>query len=208
MSVAPILRDVYAAYLTQWGKPSRAIEFEGASAPDATAPSLPGLDVFIWQAADQDDVTLFATIGMSATAMTGARHRAELHFAVLGPLSAESEQQAALYLANLSRYPFDHDTHLDWWHKIEDTGAIPEFTGFRAALLHPKFADTGLDTIESGEGLVKILNVVPLSPDEATKSPDALLKHFEDRGIDIFSTSRCAGSDFVPPASASQGGAI
>jgi len=183
MTVPKICREVNAAYLKQWGEPSGSIVFENPAYLPTSK-----LSVFIWEASDEDDITLAATIGMCCASMADAQHRAELHFAIAGLLTNQEITSVARYLANLTAYPFDNHTHLDWWHKLSDTGSIPRFTGFKSALLHPKFAESGLDTIGTSEGLVKILNIVPLLPEEAAiASVSALVQYFQENNIDLFS---------------------
>ncbi|HVY23713.1 MAG TPA: suppressor of fused domain protein [Steroidobacteraceae bacterium] len=178
-----ICQQVNQAYLAHWGEPSGSITFD-----NPTYLPTPRLYVFVWEAADSDDITLFATVGMCCAAMPAAQHRAEINFPVRGQLSNQEISLACRFLANLTAYPFDNNTHLDWWHKIMSTGPIPHFTGCSSVLLHPKFASSGLDTIQTNEALVKVLNAVPLLPNEyAIRPVSALIEYFEEHDIDLFS---------------------
>ena len=112
------------------------------------------------------DVTTFATIGMAASPMSGADHRAELHFSIRCHADSTSVGEISMFLANLAIHPFLNATFFDWWHKVRDPGPIPLFESATAVLFHPRILEAGWDTIGLDGTSVKILDVVPITPDE------------------------------------------
>jgi hypothetical protein len=121
------------------------------------------MDVMVWNPSEDVEMTTFSTIGMSALEMSGAAHRAELHFAIRLVLTSTQVHDVARFLANLACYPFLQSTHFDWWHKVRNPGRIPLFPGAAALLLYPKFVENGWEEVACEEGKVKLLNVVPIS---------------------------------------------
>jgi hypothetical protein len=184
MGAAPIVRQVYREHIEHFGEPDRSIVYEDHDAPQGR-PSR--IDIFVWQASAEVDITTFATIGMAASPMAGADHRAELHFSMRGHADAASIGETSKFLANLAIHPFLRATSFDWWHKVLTPGRIPLFSSATAVLFHPRFVAAGWDTIEFDGALVKILNVVPITPDEYQMRPlSQLLDHWTRSGIDLF----------------------
>ncbi len=184
MGASPIVKQVYREHIERFGEPDRSIVYEDHGAPEGRPARI---DVFVWEASAEIDVTTFATIGMAASPMPGAAHRAELHFSIRCRANSASVDEISMFLANLAIHPFLNATFFDWWHKVRDPGPIPLFGSATAVLFHPKFVELGWDTIELDGGSVKILNVVPITPDEYQIHPlSDLLDHWADVGIDLF----------------------
>jgi hypothetical protein len=183
MGAPRIAQQVYRAHIEHYGEPDDSIVYDDAKHP-AVGPAR--VDVMIWLANKDLDVTTFSTIGMCTEPMEGTTHRAELHFAIRCRLEQKELRQCSLFLANLASYPFHHQTHFDWWHRLQHSGAIPLFPSASAILFHPRLVSDGWDTMQTDEGEVKILNVVPLNAREARLNPvSAIPKMWEDEGVDI-----------------------
>jgi len=87
----------------------------------------------------------------------------------------------------LAIHPFLNATFFDWWHRVLNPGSIPVFAEATSVLFHPKFVQTGWDTIEFEGTLVKILNVIPITRDEYEMRPlFRLFDHWTKIGIDLF----------------------
>ena len=184
MGASPIVRHVYQEHIERYGEPDRSIVYEDYAAP----PERPSrIDIFVWPASAQDGITLFSTMGMAAAPMSGAPHRAELHFAIRRHLDDATVGSISKFLANLAIHPFLQATFFDWWHKVRDPGPLPLFTSATSVLFHPRFIETGWDTITFDGLMTKILNVVPITPEEYDMHPlGPLGKHWETAGIDLF----------------------
>jgi hypothetical protein len=184
MGASPIVREVYREHIEHFGEPDQSIVYEDQAAP-SDRPNR--IDIFVWNASADADITTFSTIGMAATPMRGARHRAELHFSIRCELDRHVIGETSKFLANLAIHPFLNNVYFDWWHKVREPGSIPLYSHASAILFHPKFVDTGWDTIEFEGTSVKILNVVPITPDEYEMRPlSRLFDHWAEIGIDLF----------------------
>jgi hypothetical protein len=184
MGAAPIIRQVYREHIKYFGEPDESLVYEEASA-SVERPNR--IDVFVWHASADMDITTFSTIGMAATPMPGAKHRAELHFSIRHALDRCSISNFSIFLANLAMYPFLNNTFFDWWHKVRTPGVIPLYSNAMAVLFHPRFVDGGWESIEAEGLLVKILNVVPITMDEYEMRPFSRLFDLWDKiGLDLF----------------------
>lgn len=163
MAASQILQDVYGAHVDHFGEPNDSWVFDDGKRSDIYPNRI---DVLVWGATTDCDITTFSTIGMSDREMLGAEHRAELHFAVRLTLPEEDRVAIARFLANLAMYPFQIGSFLDWWHIIADPGKIPLYSCAHCVLLHPRFVQSGWDTIQTAEGEVHILNVIPITREE------------------------------------------
>lgn len=163
MSAPPILRKVYDEHIDHFGEPSESITFEDGKLIDGFPPRI---DVLIWHADDQCDMTTFSTIGMAVAPLAKASYRAELHFSVRRTLSREETNHVARFLANLAMYPFQVGEPVDWWHTLSNPGNIPLFKTAQCVLFHPRFVKDGWDSISTDEGEVHILNVIPITREE------------------------------------------
>jgi hypothetical protein len=184
MGASPIIRQVYREHIEHFGEPGDSIVYKDPNAP----PDRPNrIDIFVWRASADTDITTLSTIGMAATPMHGAEHRTELHFSIRRALDRGTIGAASKFLANLAIHPFLNAEFFDWWHRVLHPGPIPLFTEATAVLFHPRFVAAGWDTIEFDGTLVKILNVVPLTPNEYEMRPvSRLLSHWAEIGIDVF----------------------
>ncbi len=183
MSVSQIAKEVYRAHIEHFGEPGDSWVFDDGRRSDVFPDRV---DVMFWPVTDDCDMSTFSTIGMSDRPMVGAKHRAELHFAIRARLESSDAAAVARFLANLSMYPFQIGTALDWWHTISHPGKIPLFEAASCVLLHPRFVPNGWEKVETEFGDVRILNVVPITPKEKdlkekARIADALC------GVDIFS---------------------
>lgn len=182
-----LVKAVYHEHIARFGEPAQSIRYED---PPVQVP-VPGfVDVMVWPADEEVDITTFATIGMSDLEMSSPGSRAELHFSLQGSVDSETTSQITRFLANLSLYPFINQTWLDWWHVIPNAGQIPHFTGMHSVLIHPAFVQDGWDHIHIDQQHVKILNIVPITAHELklyrTEGMDKLLQYWEQNDIQLF----------------------
>jgi hypothetical protein len=73
--------------------------------------------------------------------------------------------------------------------EIPDPGSIPCFPNTSKILFHPRFVADGWDTVQFGDTEVHLLHPIPLTDRESQLARDsisALLKYWDDEGIDIF----------------------
>lgn len=190
-SPSDLVRAVYIDHVDHFGEPDHSIRFGDGTARKGEEHFPPRIDVMIWRPDDSVDIGTFATIGMAERPMDDADYRTEMHFAVRRKSFTEQEEyQIALFLANLATYPFHYRTHLDWWHSLRDVGKIPLFSDGMSVLLHPRFIEDGWDTLIYKEQEVRLLNVIPITPEERQlkndSGIDALFESWADRNIDLF----------------------
>ena len=184
MGASPIIQRVYREHIERFGEPDESIVYEDHDAPDDRPDRI---DIFVWHASKDVDITTFSTMGMAAKPMAGAKHRAELHFSIRRGFDRATTGATTMFLANLAIHPFLTATCFDWWHKVRHPGAIPLFADDSAVLFHPKFVDAGWDTIQFEATAVKILNVVPITPAEYDMQPlTRLFDHWARINIDLF----------------------
>jgi Suppressor of fused protein (SUFU). len=184
MAVSAIARHVYQEHLDYFGEPDESFVYENKNAP-ADYPDR--MDIFVWKASADVPITTFSTIGMATRPMAGAEHRAELHFSVRGSIDKATLGQGSMFLANLAMHPFIGGTHFDWWHKVRDPGAIPLYSRASSVIFHPRFVDTGWDAMQFDSTPIKILNVVPITPDEyAIQEISKLQDHWMNIEVDLF----------------------
>ncbi len=164
MSAELILKKLYDEHLEHFGEPDESIVFDAPPPPDDSFPSR--MDVFIWRANEDCDVTTFATIGMASRPMHGAQHRVELHFGIRDSLSPAYEKKVAAFMANLALYPFFHQTRFGWWHRLREPGVIPMFPSCTSLFFHPRFVADGWDTVVFESTEIKLLNIIPITQAE------------------------------------------
>ena len=186
-----LVRAVYHGHVDHFGEPDHSIRFGDGTNREGEEHFPPLIDVMIWRPDDEVDIGTFSTIGMAERPLNDAEYRVELHFSIRGmTFSEEEEHQVALFLANLATYPFHFRTRIDWWHSLRDAGQIPLFSEGMSVPFHPSFDAHEWDTITHGEQVVRLLNVVPITPTERelknTSGLDALFDHWSDREIDLF----------------------
>ena len=182
-----LVKAVYHEHIARFGEPAQSIRYED---PPVQVP-VPGfVDVMIWPADEELDITTNATIGMCDMEMSQPGSRAELHLSLAGNVDEQTRSEITRFLANLSLYPFINQTWLDWWHVIPNAGQIPHFTGMHSVLIHPAFVQDGWDHIHAEDQLVKILNIIPITAQELalyrTEGMDKLLQYWEQNDTDYF----------------------
>lgn len=180
MGASQVLRDIFKARNEQWGPDDDGFTFER---PDER------IDVFVYRAKDDIPMTTLATVGMAARTMPGTNDRAELHVARRGRITPAEENAIAIQLANLASHPWATKTSFDWGHLIGLQREFPTFPGCHAVFLSGPFVEGGWDFIETSEGPVRILNVVPITEAERIHArhmtPTAFLSALM-AGTDIF----------------------
>jgi len=184
-----IVKKVYKEHIEKFGEPTQSFRYDNPPNNDGiTYP--PFVDIMVWFPDEDVNITTFATIGMSDRKMKGVEHRVELHMAVEGILDENTIGKLAIFLANLSLYPFMNSTHFDWWHTIPDAGKIPGFISTESLLLHPSFVKDGWDIICTEWGHIKIINVVPITKKDQQLSKEKginyLLNYLSDNDINYF----------------------
>lgn len=180
MAAPPVLRDVYHSLVGRRGEPDTSVVFEDGPGPIAR------LEVFVYRAAEPGALTTFTTVGMATAPMPapmpapgdgvgvggiggvggGDGGRAELWLSRLGRVGPEAEHRIALRLANLAVYPWSAGRALGWGQIVGVGGDFPTFPGCDAAFLAgPLLTDTP-DWVETSEGAVRIITVVPITGQE------------------------------------------
>lgn len=188
----PLSERVHEAFEERWGPSDGVVVFDAVADRISPAPPVPRLDVFKWRADDDTDVASFITCGMASRPMPGdVGARAELHFGVRARLSPEEEHAVARLLANLACYAWaDAQSALGFWHTLPVGVAIPRFPHCSSILLHPRMTDEGIDHVQSEDGGVDVLLVLPITSDEhelvRSKGADALLQRWDKEDVDVF----------------------
>ena len=173
MSAPPVLRDIFRALMERRGDAAASITFEDGPGPIAR------LDVFIYRPADPAGLTTFVTVGMATAPMPaaggaqageggedGEGSRAELWLSRSGALAPEDEQQIAMQLANLAVYPWKTGRAVSWAQIVGFEQDFPTFPGCPAVFLAgPLLADTP-DWLDTCEGKVRVITVVPITAEE------------------------------------------
>ena len=167
MSAPPVLRDVYRTLMERRGDAAASLTFDDGPGPIAR------LDVFVYRPADPTGFTTFVTLGMSTAPMPapdgvqdGDGNRAELWLSRAGVLAPEDEQQIAMQLANLAVYPWKTGRAVSWAQIVGFEQDFPTFPGCRSVFLAgPLLADTP-DWLDTCEGKVRVITVVPITEEE------------------------------------------
>ncbi|MEY9932739.1 hypothetical protein ABH926_007390 [Catenulispora sp. GP43] len=164
MSAPPVLRDVFRTLMERRGDAAASITFDDGPGPVAR------LDVFIYRPADPAGLTTFVTVGMSTGPMPAADGteggRAELWLSRAGLLAPEDEHQIAMQLANLAVYPWKTGRAVSWAQIVGFEQDFPTFPGCQAVFLAgPLLADTP-DWLDTCEGRVRVITVVPITQEE------------------------------------------
>jgi hypothetical protein len=163
MGASPIIRQVYREHIARWGEPDDSIVYENDDSPDGP---LARIDIFVWLASADRDITWFSTIGMADSPMSGADHRAEMHFGIRCHLDPTTVREVSLFLANLSAVPFQNNTFFDWWHTVRWPAGISLFPSTMGLVFYDGLTLEGWDTITFDGTLVKILNIIPITAEE------------------------------------------
>ena len=163
MSAPPVLRDVYRTLMERRGDAATSITFDDGPGPIAR------LDVFLYRPADPSGLTTFVTVGMATAPMPaegGAGGRAELWLSRAGALTEQDEHQIAMQLANLAVYPWKTGRAVSWAQIVGFGQDFPTFPGCSAAFLAgPLLTDTP-DWLDTCEGRVRVITVVPITEQE------------------------------------------
>ncbi|MBI1890218.1 MAG: suppressor of fused domain protein [Burkholderiales bacterium] len=184
---APIVQEVYAEYLRNFGEPSFSVRFDGN---DSQSKVPNPIDIFVWLPTPDVDVTTFSTIGMCVDKMPESEIRAELQFGVRGQLEEADLNEAVKFMANVAATPFALNTYFDYFHTIP-CPTIPAFPSCTGILFHPSLGDPGWNEIRTSVDLVKLLQIFPITEAEyqmrQSEGMDALINHFVTNDIDVFS---------------------
>ena len=164
MSAPPVLRDVYRTLMELRGDAAASPPFEDGPGPVAR------LDVFIYRPADPSGLTTFVTVGMATGPMPAPDGeeggRAELWLSRAGALAPQDEQQIAMQLANLAVYPWKTGRSMSWAQIVGFEQDFPTFPGCPAVFLAgPLLKDTP-DWLDTCEGRVRVITVVPITEAE------------------------------------------
>jgi hypothetical protein len=179
---------VFNAHRTAWGEEDDGVTFDNGPAPVSR------LDVLIYRPDPTTPMTSFATVGMAAEPMPtgpipGGGHRAEIQFARRGQLHPDDERAVAHQLANLAIHPFVTGNALDWGHLIGLDHDFPTLPGCTTVFISGPLTSKGRDYMETSEGPVRVLNVVPITEAERavarTMPPIAFVEQLL-AGTDIF----------------------
>ncbi|MBS2539137.1 suppressor of fused domain protein [Catenulispora sp. NF23] len=164
MSAPPVLRDVYRTLMERRGDAAASITFDDGPGPIAR------LDVFVYRPVDPSGLTTFVTVGMASAPMPapegGEGGRAELWLSRTGALAEPDERQIAMQLANLAVYPWKTGRAVSWAQIVGFEHDFPTFPGCPAVFLAgPLLTDTP-DWLDTCEGKVRVITVVPITEQE------------------------------------------
>lgn len=156
------IRHAYVLDLEQ--EPHRVIPFRR----DAEAPPLAALDVLLFpppEGSNEDDITLFATAGMSTQDMPEAGGRYEMALEIAGLPEPAVAEGLARALAELTTLPFRTNESYVPDLLLEEV-QLPAFDSRTVALLTrwDYAADWWLPDLSPQ---VAVIRVIPLTPDEA-----------------------------------------
>jgi len=195
MSAPPVLRDVYRTLMELRGDAAASITFEDGPGPIAR------LDVFIYRPAEPAGLTTFVTVGMATAPMPAPEGqeggRAELWLSRSGALAPEDEQQIAMQLANLAVYPWKTGRSVTWAQIVGFEHDFPTFPGCAAVFLAgPLLKDTP-DWLDTCEGRVQVITVVPITEQERATAATVPPMTFAGNLIgarDVFTAPSTAGA--------------
>ncbi|GAA2895040.1 hypothetical protein Acy02nite_39800 [Actinoplanes cyaneus] len=157
MAAPAVLKDVFLAHQQHWGEEDGGYLFEDPAGP------LPRIDVLVYRPSGRTGLTTFTTIGMAARPLPGGGGLAELQFSRRGVLTERAENEIARQLANLAVHPFLAGAALDWGHLIGLGQDFPTFPGCHAVFLSGPLTENARDYLQTGEGPVRVLNVIPIT---------------------------------------------
>jgi len=189
MKPTELQKFVYWEHLERFGEPDASYRYDDP--PESkTVEYPPIIDVLIWFADEDLNMTTFSTVGMSNLPMNGCDHRCELHFAVEGTTNESNNKIIGSFLGNLTLYPFMYSLFFDWWHVLNNPYEIPLFPDASSILFHPAFIKDGWEAIHHESAHVKILNIVPITKNEnefrKERGINALLDYFYENEINYF----------------------
>ncbi|MCM2315640.1 MAG: suppressor of fused domain protein [Thermoanaerobaculia bacterium] len=182
-------RYVYHQLMHRWGRADDIVVFDSALA--SGPPAFPSMEIAIWRAGDETDVTVFNTLGMSELRMRGAEHSVELNLGIRGPLDPATEGPLAAFLANITEYPFANGVKIDWWERLANVPVIPAHPGCHQLLFAPSFGEDEFSWLQTPAEPVKLLYVIPITPREnhilASHGREAFMSYLDEEEIDLFS---------------------
>ena len=189
MPASPIVRAMYEELIRRFGEPTGACTFTDAPGSDESWPQR--IDVLHWADEEDWDINTFATVGMCDRPMRHVEHRCELHFSIRGSFETLDVLKVCAFCANLAAYPFANETSFNWTEVILAPGEIPHFLNCCCVMLHPGFYEDSWDTMEFEGVKIKIMNLVPLTPNEMAHrkkhGPFSIYDYFVEHEIDLFS---------------------
>lgn len=184
MPAPAILRSVFQELNRHWGRDDDGYVFES----DGSQP-LERVDVVVYRANDTTPMTTFATIGMASRRLPEGGF-AELHCSIRGRLAGDHESAIAVQLANLAGFSWGPaERGLAWGHTVGLGRDFPGFPGCDTVFVTGPFVSDGWDVIETPEGMVRILNIVPITAEERARARTMLPGFFIEelmKETDIF----------------------
>lgn len=186
-------REIYNDLIEDWGEPTYLFTFD--SLEMAKPGRLPRLDVAIWSADDECDVTSCVTIGLSnvALGLECTTRYIELHWALRRHLDERQAYAVAAFLANVAEYPFDYGQCLDWWHRLTNPGHVPHFPSASTILFRPPFSSESKGELIADGETVRFLYMVPLADPEShlikREGVSGYLDHLEANELDPLGTA-------------------
>ena len=180
---------IYQEHLAMFGEPGATFDFKTSQNDrDLGCPS--HIQVLVWEPDNELNLTRFTTIGMSDVTLDDNEHRTELHFSLIADLKPAEIDACSEFIASVALSSFKTNNKFDWWNRITTEAPVPIFSDSNQLLLHPAFVKDGWDTIESGERVVKIMNLVALTKQDSERADkDGLtdmLNHLYDNNISFF----------------------
>ncbi len=169
MTIDGIRRDVLVHMEQGWGVPDEGFVFEGGPQP------LGRFDVLVYRPNDELGMTSFCTVGMAAGVMPGdagrgGGSRAELWFSRRGRLDPGDERAVAARLANLAVHPWSTGDPVAWGQTVGLAGDFPTFPGCPAVFLSGPLTPGGTDYLETADGRVRVIHVVPVTEAERART--------------------------------------
>jgi hypothetical protein len=181
------MKRLYAQWVNRLGDSTDLIEFDRRT--DMKRRLLPTVHVAVWAADDDEDVTAFATLGMSELTMRSGL-RSELTLGCRARLDARGRRELAAFVANVAQYPFHWDRSVDVWERLANPGVIPTFPGCTQLLFAPAFSEDPFDTFAAPDDDVRLLYAIPITPHEnhllAEHGREPFLSYVDEHEIDLF----------------------
>jgi hypothetical protein len=162
-----IRRDVLVHMEQSWGVPDEGHVFTGGPVP------LARLDVLVYRPHDPTGMTSFATVGMAVGTMPGDARgggRAEVWCSRRGPLDGADEAAVATRLADLAVRPWVTGEPVDWGDIVPLDRDFPTFPGCPAVFLSGPLTPGGTESIETADGRVRVVHVVPITEAERERA--------------------------------------
>ena len=187
--ISKLATKLYQEHLAMFGPPSATFDYKtNQSDRDLGCPS--HIQVLFWEPDNELNLTRFATVGMSDNTLDDDEHRAELHFSLIADLKPAEADTCSEFIVAVALSAFKTNNEFVWWSKITTEVPVPIFSDSTQLLLHPAFVKDGWDTIESGDRVVKIMNLVALTKEDSERADREgltnLLNHLYDNNTSFF----------------------